>query len=269
MKLNRFFSWKIFMAVIMFVWAAGMVSVQAQIVTDGLVGFWPLDRATIVGGTAKDMWGSNHGDMIDGPEIVAGKINEALLFDGEASHVEIPHSESLNLDKEITMEFWFLLKGASANNVYPRPFAKGQSTTANGAYGVWVGDTGNSSDIGFRCITLDPNDIRSQAVPDFNDDKWHHVVLTYDGQNGMLYFDGEILVDIPVTGDISQTEDPLHIGDGNSERFFNGAIDEARIYNRALDEDEVRQNFQATSNNLAVIDARAGIAALWGEIKVR
>jgi hypothetical protein len=239
--------------------------VAKEIVTDGLISFWSLDRSSIDGNTVKDLWGTNHGIMEGEPEIVEGKINESLLFNGLDNLVKIDHSESLNLKEAITIEFWFLLDGNSANNNFPRAFSKGQSGATDGAYGIWINDT-LTTDIGFRCVTLSPNDIRTQALPNYDDDEWHHVVVTYDGQRGKLYLDGENHVDISVIGDISQTDDRLHIGDGGNNRHFSGAVDEARIYNRALDEGEVVQNFEAKSNDLAV-EAVGKLAITWGGIK--
>ena len=60
------------------------------------------------------------------------------------------------------------------------------------------------------------------------------MVLAYNGKKGMLYLDGEALVDQAVKGDLSQNKEPLHIGDALNQRHFNGLIDEVRIYNRGL-----------------------------------
>ncbi len=264
MKLNRF--WKALVAIAIVVWSTNAASAQPQIVTDGLISFWSLDMSSISGDTVKDIWGDNHGAVVGNPEIVAGKINEALAFDGQDDLVEIAHSESLNLEEAITIEFWFLLKGDSSDNEYPRPVSKGQTAGADGAYGVWIRDTRSPIDIGFRSVTLVPNNIQWKNLPDYNDDAWHHVAVTYDGQKGKLYVDGVNYTDLPVSGDLAQTEDPLHIGDGNNQRHFNGALDEVRIYNRALDENEVLQNYNAKSNDRAV-DAKFKLTTTWGGIK--
>lgn len=245
---------------------------QIEIVTDGLVSFWSFDKSTIVGDTVKDLWGSNHGTLVEDPKSVDGKINEALAFDGQASLVEINDSESLDITEAITIEFWFTKTGMSSEAVYPRPVSKGQATVDDGAYGVWVADQPTAIDIGFRAPGLQggggQNDFRSAALPDYMDGGWYHVAVTYDGESGRIYFDGEKVLDIATSGEFPQTDDPLHIGDGNNQRHFNGAIDEVRIYNRDLEEDEILQNFNAKSNSLAV-DAESRLAGLWGFLKVK
>lgn len=265
MKSNKKF-FTAFAVIVIVTWSVSLSFAQ-EIVTDGLISFWTLDRSSIVGKAVRDALGNNDGTIEGDPKIVDGKINEALSFDGEDDYVEIEHSESLNLKEAITIEFWFLLKGDSTNNEYPRVVSKGQSTTTNGAYGVWVKDTRGPTDIGLRSPTLSPTDIRSQALPNYDDDTWHHVVATWDGESGKLFLDGEKHVDIPVSGELAQTDDPLHIGDGREMRHFNGIVDEVRIYNRALDEDEIIQNYEAKSNSLAV-NAALKLATLWGYLKI-
>ena len=49
---------------------------KAQMVTDGLVGYWPLDEDTITGGTVEDVWGENDGTLQGDPKIVAGRIEK-------------------------------------------------------------------------------------------------------------------------------------------------------------------------------------------------
>jgi hypothetical protein len=237
-----------------------------EMVLDGLVGFWSLDQNTITGKNVKDVFGGHDGTIKGAPKKVAGKFGDALEFDGETTLIEIPHHAELDLKNEVTIEFWFLLKGKSVNNDFPRPVSKGQSTGDNDGYGVWVRDTSSPNDIGFRCVTLVPTDTRSQAVPNYDDNNWHHVVLSYNGKKGRLYVDGEMLVDQDVSGDMSQSKEPLHIGDGRDERHWNGLIDEVRVYNRGLSEKEVSQNFTIKSNQLPV-EAKGKLAATWGQLK--
>ena len=238
-----------------------------EMVIDGLIGFWTFDKTTIAGKTVKDLLGNHDGTINGAPEIVAGKIGDALSFDGKDDFVEVKYSESLDLKEAITIEFWFLLKGKSGDNEYPRPVSKGQSTSDNSGYGVWVKDVSGPTDIGFRSVTLAPNDIRAQNVPNYDDDAWHHVMLTYDGKKGKLFVDGNKLVDIDVSGEISQNEEPLHIGDGKNERHFNGLIDEVRIYNQGLSEAEVKQNYEVKSNLLA-IEPTGRLTTTWSKIKL-
>ena len=64
---------------------------------------------------------------------------------------------------------------------------------------------------------------------------WTHVALTYDGATLRLYVNGVQVASQPQAGSIETPSTPLRIG-GNVPygQFFQGLIDEVRVYNRAL-----------------------------------
>jgi beta-galactosidase len=75
-----------------------------------------------------------------------------------------------------------------------------------------------------------------------NDGKWHHIVGVYDGNKIYLYVDGEIDVSTTTTGSIDRNGREVLIGE-NAERpgrFWNGLIDDVRIYSYALSEAEIK-----------------------------
>ena len=144
--------------------------------------------------------------------------------------------------------------------------SKGQSLGDNSGYGVWVRDTRNPTDIGFRSATLIPKDTRGQGLPSYNNKSWHHVLLSFNGKQGSLYLDGKSIVDQPVKGDLSQNKEPLHIGDALGMRHFNGLIDEVRVYNRGLTSAEARQNFEIKTNSLSVtVDDK--MTTVWAKLR--
>ena len=64
---------------------------------------------------------------------------------------------------------------------------------------------------------------------------WTHLATTYDGSALSLYLNGDQVASQPVTGAMLDTAGPLRIG-GNAvwPEWFAGAIDELRVYDRAL-----------------------------------
>jgi Concanavalin A-like lectin/glucanases superfamily len=72
-------------------------------------------------------------------------------------------------------------------------------------------------------------------------DRWSNVALTYDGATLRLYVDGRQVADAGASGAIQVTDHPLWIG-GNEPygEYFDGLIDELRVYSRALSAHEVR-----------------------------
>ncbi|MCK4958623.1 MAG: LamG domain-containing protein, partial [Planctomycetes bacterium] len=91
-------------------------------------------------------------------------------------------------------------------------------------------------------------------------DEWHHVCATVDLDNiGAMYVDGELLE----TFDFSlgnKTDSPVVIGIVDTDPFlrsFNGSLDDIRIYNYALTQDEIVAEYYATSNTPACVNRPA------------
>ena len=82
-----------------------------------------------------------------------------------------------------------------------------------------------------------------------------------------MYKDGELVVDKPNAGNMNENANPVIIGAANgTSRYFNGLLDDVRIYDNALSEDEVKKNMDAmepTATNSA-----HKLALTWGRIKV-
>jgi hypothetical protein len=80
-------------------------------------------------------------------------------------------------------------------------------------------------------------------------DNWHHLAGVYDGESYRLYRDGELIVVHPDTFVPARVDAPWAIGGRAATmppegRYFSGLIDEVRIYERALSDDEVRALFR-------------------------
>ncbi|HEY5141273.1 MAG TPA: LamG domain-containing protein, partial [Methylococcales bacterium] len=84
-----------------------------------------------------------------------------------------------------------------------------------------------------------------------NDDVWHHVVAVYDGSNVTLYGDGASIATMPYA--LTTLDTPLFIGEQSypdySHFYFNGSIDDVRVYNRALSDTEVSDIYANTPSS--------------------
>jgi hypothetical protein len=75
------------------------------------------------------------------------------------------------------------------------------------------------------------------------DNQWHHVAGVYDGTAGIIYIDGVLDVAQAATGQINASDFDLYIGENAQAtgRYWNGLIDDVRLYNRALSQMEIQQ----------------------------
>lgn len=229
--------------------------VEAQeYVTDGLIGFWTMDKEDIQGDTVKDVSGkNNHGKMGSNPEIVEGKIEEALHFDGTDDFVAIP---DLGNEPAVSVEVWAIAEK-------PFPDIRGLLSTFDPpqwkAGSVHFKFEANKIDI----LKNGGGRIQVPAVPN----RWYHVGYTCDTKKNelKLYVDGN-LINTVVAGAEPNNLTHLRIGSEHEGRYFPGILDEARLYNRALTEKEMRQNFEVKSNGMAV-NAAGKLTITWGALK--
>lgn len=91
---------------------------------------------------------------------------------------------------------------------------------------------------------------------------WSYVALTYDGSRLRLFVDGRQAASQPTTGTIAAARKPLWLG-GNHPfgEFFKGLIDEARVYNRALSDAEIRADMENPVATGAAVQGRANVVA--------
>ena len=79
--------------------------------------------------------------------------------------------------------------------------------------------------------------------------RWSHLALTYDGATLRLYVNGSQVSSRATTGTIKRTTDPLWIG-GNHPygEYFQGLIDQVRVYDRVLSPADVRAEMSTPSS---------------------
>ena len=80
--------------------------------------------------------------------------------------------------------------------------------------------------------------------------QWIHMVGTYDGSNIRLYVNGELICTRPISGDIPVDANPITFGmeENDASRrmlsFFNGRIDEVKMFNRNLSASEIQSLYE-------------------------
>ena len=94
--------------------------------------------------------------------------------------------------------------------------------------------------------------------------RWTHVAVTYDGSALRLYENGMQVSTRAVSGSIRRTTDPLWIGGSHPYgEYFDGLIDEVRVYDRPLSPSEIRAEM-STPIGSAGITPQAGLVGAYG-----
>ena len=225
---------------------------EAQVVTDGLVGYWSFNEGTVNGVTVSDVFGNNDGTLVGNAQIAQGKYGNAVDLDGSSGYVEVPDDASLQLWETYTLEAWIYERESKSSRFIDRCTAG----TADGPHFDNHPGTKLRSCAG-GCVTSDA---------DFTLDEWHHVVMTFDEGAVKFYLNGSPAGEGEVPSPLSGNALSLKLGaDSNGQNLLNGLIDEARVYNRAITEAEVNQNM--ASDGVTAVNPADKVASMWGKIK--
>lgn len=203
---------------------------------------------------------SNHGSRIGKAKWVDGKSGKGIAFNVNGDSVMVKNSDSLCMTKAITMEMWVKLGGGA--EIKQAGIEKGGWET--GEYSIYPFYEGGTV-VQFFDLPAACGDagVKGKSI---QDGEWHYLVGTWDGKIISLYIDGELERSVPCEGEIKRSAQSVHIGSRNGgERFLVGTVDEVRIYNRALTQDEVKKDMR-TFGPLSVYPSQK-LTTCWGEVK--
>ena len=196
------------------------------------------NNGTVASGT---IWGSY------------GKYGGRFDFDGTAGYIDISHSDSLNIENEITVSSWINADTWRTN--YWEGTIVGKDDWADGNSHGYVLRTGNNGKLSFT-IAKDNSVEWPEALTDslMSTGTWYHVTGTFNGTDLKSYINGELKKTTTIASTLIETSTyNLNIGkspfapDANNRRF-NGKIDEVRIWNRTLSDGEVYQQYISNLN---------------------
>lgn len=220
---------------------------------DTLLAYWSLDE------TVEDLSGNeNHGEINGDPAWVEGKAGKALEFDGVDDFVFVEDSDSLDVVDALTLEAW--IKPASIPGSGER-----KVVYKSDAYLIKVKGSKISSDVHVNGWIGSLYDTQPTPL-----DEWYHVAVVYDGTAEILYINAVEVDRKERAGKISVTSKHLGIGaiqkdfDSNPYDFFEGIIDEIKIYSRSMDADELTEEMESTSS---AVNKAGKLATMWGDIK--
>jgi tetratricopeptide (TPR) repeat protein len=242
------------------VWADGNAvtgDVWTLQATGKLLGWWKMDEQS--GQTAADSSGNGAAGLLKGnPKWTQGKLGGALEFDGDGDYIEIANESKFDVAGQLTIACWIKV------NKFDKNF---QTIVTKGNQDGWVLHRNvEEGTLGFACAGLSPQTwvLSTTAV---NDGQWHHIVAVYDGSKLRIYTDGKLDSSVNATGTITVNNSPVCIGENLAEtgRFWNGLIDDLRIYNYALSADDVKSLYEIAA--AAPQPADGGIVGAAGEIR--
>ena len=209
---------------------------------DGLVAYYPFN------GNANDASGGGYDGSVVGATLTSDKFgnsNSSYYFDGSGDYIDIGDQTDLEGFGAVTISAWINcgLMGGDSYNIA-------------GKAGVYKIDYYNSK---IRFLT--GNDFAGSILTTkstLSNNEWHHIVATYDGSIKRVYIDN--IMDpttVLTSGSLGANTKEVSIGAHRQfetwDHFFKGAIDEVRIYDRALSQSEVTQLYNAPETTTMTI----------------
>jgi len=199
-------------------------------IISGLVAFYRFN------GNANDNTSmANHG-TVSGATLTSGKdnvSNTAYNFDGSDDYIEFPVG-LLSGSGDFSISFWINTASSSESRII-------QQRDSNGYNGEYMLNLKSSGKLNLQTYK---NGYKwgGTTTSTINDSNWHHVCFVQKDNGGSLYLDGSLNFTDNSTGIVnllSSTKTYVGGDKRDNNRFFNGKIDELRIYNRALTSTEI------------------------------
>ena len=199
------------------------------------VAFYDFEGPGVGDGIVKDPSGRGPELRVEGKTLTQteGVHGKAVLLRGE---ILLGACNPLKGADQFSISLWF--KAAEPMNNYKLASA-----------GVWAGGNNASGwNIGTHYSEFwadnQAGSLRGEPAWDrtesFRKDEWNHLVVTYDGKRMREYINGRLSLDIAGTGLKAGEGAPLTLGSWMGGFQFHGALDEVRIYRRALKKPEVK-----------------------------
>ena len=225
---------------------------------------WLFDEGA--GKTIRDFSkNDNDGTFKGNPKWGNGKFGLAVELNGKDEFVEVPHSASLDITKQLTIIAWVNTRKIGEYRTFvTKGDAKGETLN----YGVQFIDNAK-----WRFFRHDGTEYAfKDSVTLATPNKWMHIGVTYDLSEKKVnfYIDGTLDAshDFP---ELKTSKKSLFIGKhihstlGDSQ-FWDGLIDELAILNVALTEKEIKEAMNGLKE-IAAVDAKGKLTTTWSSIK--
>ena len=209
--------------------------------SENLIGWWKLDEKTGVSATDSSIT-LNDGSLNNSTfstNSALSNLNSGLYLDGINDYVTITYTSSYEIDF-ITLSIWVYPTSTGQND---QLFSKDNS----GSNRSWQFRENNDGTV--RFIVFDDDDSSNGQITSTNTlalNDWNHVAGTWDGSDIKLFINGQFDSSTSFSGLLNKDETNnafLGRSENGDPGYFEGRLDDARIYNRALTEDEINTLF--------------------------
>jgi len=218
----------------------GSTAVQAtdrySYLSDGLVGYWNVNEGT--GTSTTDQSGNGFtGTLTNSPTWGAGKFDDAVVFTNSTNYITAGDQTPLELNT-FTHSVWVYRTGTCGTFTFCTAISKGGSS--NIGYRFGLRGTGG---IYYADLTLNDSQQITGTTTQLATNTWYHIAAVADEKNVRLFVNGVLEKEAARTvTTLSFAGEHFKIGNGNdgNDLPFEGRIDEARVYKKAMSASEIQ-----------------------------
>ena len=217
------------------------------------IGYWPLDATS--GTAAADVSGNNNnGTVFNASWSASGRVNGCLTFNGSSSYVQITNTAC----NDFSIAFWVKTSQTAGTGQWYNG-----AGLVDGDYPGVANDFGTALVGGKFSFGVGNPDTTIVSAASINDGAWHQCVATRQQATGTMqvYVDGNLQATGTAGRNSQNTSSRLLFGAiASGGGFFNGSLDEVKIFSRTLSSNEVAGLYD--SNLFPPSDAPAGLTAI-------
>jgi hypothetical protein len=206
----------------------------------GLRAYYPFS------GNANDVSGNNNNPSFNNATLTAdrfGNTNNAYHFNGSSSYMRIPTSATLNMGNTMSIALWVKPTGYYTGTCYQNVLVmKSAPTNLQSNYHLRFGDIYNGCSSPSTAVERFSGNNAVAAAPFVQLNQWYSVVWTSDGITERIYVNCVLRASVAAGGIAYTNTFDLLFGmntDPSFSYWLNGDLDEVRLYDRALNQDEI------------------------------
>ncbi len=165
--------------------------------------------------------------------------NTSITLDGQSEFLSVAHKDNQNIVDQFTVEAW-IFANAWTTEIWRGSIVAKDNQGPDRGFAFRCGDNGKLSFV----IAMDNSWNETFSTSLMNVGQWHHVAGTYDNGQVKIFIDGQEVASNTFSGTPSPLlNSDLLIGASNFDgRFFNGALDELRIWSVARTQQQIADN---------------------------
>ncbi len=186
-----------------------------------------------------------------------GKFGSGSGFNGSSSKIVLPDNASLKPTGDFTVGFWIkssvygdrIVFQSYSNSLYRAGFYIRTQFPNGYCYFGYGKNSGNVQDVDFGEL---------RGTIDITNNKWHSIIIVYNGSSSFMYIDGNLNVSKVGIGNlVYNTTNYIRVGcrnaNGSDDLFYNGLLDELFLDGKAWTPQEIKRKYSEYKGFTAII----------------